>query len=67
MPGGPLCVIGPLSAIKTTSVFSATPSLFRSSIKLPIKRTRSGHAVRFSCAARPFPKYRLPVGLVFGH
>ena len=41
MPGGPLCTIGPLSAISTTSVFSAMPSFFSSLIKVPI-RTSSG-------------------------
>ncbi len=41
MPGGPLCTIGPLSAIRTTSVFSAMPSLLSSLIKAPI-RTSSG-------------------------
>src|SRR5210317_2264853 len=36
-PGGGLCDIGPLSAMQTTSVFSAIPSSLSFAINLPTK------------------------------
>ena len=50
MPGGPLCVIGPLSAIRITSVFSAMPRVFNSAIKLPIQASSRANA---SCRNPP--------------
>jgi len=44
MPGGPLCVIGPLSAIRMTRVFSAMPRVFNSVIKLPTQTSSRARA-----------------------
>src|SRR5271166_2774422 len=50
MPDGPLCVNGPLSAIRMTRVFSAMPSVFNSVISSPI---HTSSRARASCGNAP--------------